>query len=73
MANGHAKENNLDKINKRFDLITKNHETLNRDKFRDGAIKRLNSSGMATEDGSEYFDESYLNQDFVNRYSVLQK
>ena len=23
---------------------------------------------MATEDGSEYFDESYLNQDFVNRY-----
>ena len=62
------KENNLDKINKRFDLITKNHETLNRDKFRDGAIKRLNSSGMATEDGSEYFDESYLNQDFVNKY-----
>ena len=39
------KENNLDKINKRFDLITKNHETLNKDKFRDGAIKRLNSSG----------------------------
>ena len=62
------KENNLDKINKRFDLITKNHETLNKDKFRDGAIKRLNSSGTATEDGSEYFDESYLNQDFVNRY-----
>ena len=61
-------ENNLSKVNKRFDLITKNHETLNRDKFRDGAIKRLNSSGMATEDGSEYFDESYLNQDFVNKY-----
>ena len=63
------KQKNLNKINKRFDLITKNHETLNKESFREGAIKRLNSSGTATEDGSEYFDNSYLSNDFIKKFN----
>jgi asparagine synthase (glutamine-hydrolysing) len=63
------KESNSNKTNKRYEAITRNHETLNHSIFREGALKRLNNSGVATEDGSEYYDNSFLNQDFLKKYS----
>ena len=63
------KENNVAKNNKRYEAITHNHETLNHKMFREGALKRLNNSGVATEDGSEYYDNNFLNQDFLKKYS----
>ncbi len=62
------REKNLKRIDQRFNSITKNHETLNKEKFRDGAMKRLSVSGTATEDGSEYYSNDYLNIDFLKKY-----
>ena len=61
-------ENSLNRVNKRYELITKNHETLKKEKFMEGAKKRLTGSGSATEDGSEYFDNNFLKKDFLNKY-----
>tara|TARA_B100000945_G_C20425322_1_gene620195 strand:+ start:264 stop:2126 length:1863 start_codon:yes stop_codon:yes gene_type:complete len=69
-------QNSNEKINKRFNKITKNHETLDKDKFKEGALKRLNGSGIATEDGSEYYNKKLLSNDFLtNNYcdTVIKK
>ena len=58
-------EQKINRIDRRYSKITKNHETLDEEKFRDGALKRLKNSGVATEDGSEYFNKSFLDKDFV--------
>jgi asparagine synthase (glutamine-hydrolysing) len=63
------KEKNLKRVDERYNQITKEHETLNKKAFRDGSIKRLAESGMATEDGSEYFNIKFLNQDFLKKYN----
>jgi asparagine synthase (glutamine-hydrolysing) len=63
------KGKNIKKINKRYNAITDKHETLNQSTFRDGALKRLLNSGVATEDGSEYFNNDFLNKDFLKKYS----
>lgn len=61
-------ENSLKRVDKRYELITKNHETLKKEKFMEGAKKRLTGSGSATEDGSEYFDDNFLNKDFLKKF-----
>ena len=62
------REKKLKRVSKRYNLITQHHETLNKEKFKQGALQRLNQSGMATEDGSEYFNIDFLNKDFVKNY-----
>ena len=44
------KNKDFKRIDKRYDLITKNHETLDKETFKKGAMKRLETSGIATED-----------------------
>lgn len=65
------KENNIEKINKRYEAITDKHETLDHSSFRKGALRRLSNSGVATEDGSEYFENNFLNEDFLKKYSCI--
>ncbi len=56
----------IKRVDKRYNEITKKHETLSNKKFREGALKRLSGSGVATEDGSEYFNSDLLNKDFLS-------
>ena len=62
------KNKDFKRIDKRYDLITKNHETLDKETFKKGAMKRLETSGIATEDGSEYYNKDYLKKDFLHNY-----
>ena len=61
------KEKSLRNIDKRYKNIVKNHESLSEIKFREGALKRLKKSGLATEDGSEYYNSKFLNKDFTSK------
>lgn len=65
------KSNNKYKIDKRYKEIVNKHETLDHYTFRQGALKRLDGSGVATEDGSVYFENSFLNKDFLRKYSCI--
>ena len=60
------KDNNK-QLEKKFLKLIQQHETLSISDYIKGSLKRLSQAGQATEDGSTYYDEKFLDKDFLSK------